>query len=149
MTDAERFLARFSAFGADPSPDGYEDLFDPVEGEVLHPGMGEPLHRDQVRAYMATYLKTIPGFRFEVLRWAERDGVVFVEAANEGKPGGELLRWASVYRIVLRGDRVLSGRAFADRIPILAALLPDATLKAMAELGAPGPGLNAGNPNDP
>ncbi len=141
MTDAERFVERFRAFGAEPSPERYEDLFDPVDGEVLHPGMRAPLPRDQVREYMATYLQTIPGFRFEIVRWAEGDGVVFVEAENEGKPGGTLLRWGSVYRIVLRGDRVLSGRAFADRIPILAALLPDATLRAMAELGAPGPGL--------
>jgi len=138
--NVERFLERFAAFGAEPSAERYEDLFDPLEGEVLHPGMTAPLHRDLVREYMAAYLATVPGFRFEIVRWAEQGGVVFVEARNEGRPGGEKLAWPSVYRIVLRGDRVLSGQAFLDRVPLLAALVPDATLESVAGAGAVAPG---------
>ena len=145
MTDTERFVARFRDFGSAPDPDKYENLFDPADGTVLHPGMVAPLHRNQVRAYMITYLAGVPGFRFEIVQWAERDGTVFVEAKNSGMPGGGApLEWGSVYCITLRGDRVLRGRAYGDRVPILARLMPDMTLAQAAALGAPAPGLDVG-----
>ena len=50
--------------------------------------MTAPLHRDHVRAYMTTYLAGVSDFRFEIASWAERDGTVFVEARNSGRPGG-------------------------------------------------------------
>ena len=146
MTDVQRFLERFADFGAAPDPDKYESLFDPVEGTVLHPGMTTPLHRNQVRAYMTTYLAGVPAFRFAIAEWAERDGTVFVEARNSGRPGGaELLEWGTVYCITLRGDRVLRGRAYGDRVPLLARLTPDLTLAQAAALGAPAPGLDVGD----
>ena len=141
MTNVERFLEKFGEFGARPCPERYEDLFDPEEGTVLHPGMPAPLHRDHVRAYMTNFLESIPGFGFEIVWWAEREGRVFVEARNRAHPGGRDLEWGSVYRIVLRGDRVLRGQAFTDRVPILAALLPEATLGEIDGIGAPTPSL--------
>ncbi|MBX3028303.1 nuclear transport factor 2 family protein [bacterium] len=144
MTDTDRFLARFADFGRAPDPAKYEDLFDPAEGTVQHPGMVAPLRRDQVRAYMTTYLAAVPDFRFVIAQWAERDGTVFVEARNAGSPGGTPLEWGSVYCVTLRGDRVLRGCAYGDRIPLLACLLPDMTLAQAAALGAPAPGLDVG-----
>ena len=146
MTEVQRFLARFADFGAAPNPDKYESLFDPVDGTVLHPGMTAPLHRDQVRAYMATYLAGVSEFGFEIAEWAERNGTVFVEARNSGRPaGGERLEWGTVYCVTLRGDRVLRGRAYGDRVPLLARLMPDLTIAQAAALGAPAPGLDVGN----
>ena len=37
---------------------------------------------------MTTYLAGVPEFRFQIAEWAERDGTVFVEARNSGRPGG-------------------------------------------------------------
>ena len=71
--DVRSFLERFADFGKAPDPDKYENLFDSAEGTVLHPGMTAPLHRDQVRAYMTTYLAGVPEFRFDIAGWAERD----------------------------------------------------------------------------
>lgn len=144
MSHVEQFLTRFREFGRAPDPGRYEDLFDPDDGTVLHPGMVAPLHRNQVRAYMTTYLAGVPDFRFEIVQWAERDGTVFVEARNSGTPGGTPLQWGTVYCVSLRGDRVLRGRAYGDRVPILACLLPDMTLAQAAALGAPAPGLDVG-----
>ncbi len=137
--NAEKFLARFADFGAAPTPEKYEQLFDPEHGTVLHPGMLEPVHRDGVRAYMTGYLETVRGFRFEIVAWAEREGTVFVEATNSGTLGGTNRTWGSVYCITLRGDRVLRGRAYADRVPLLACLAPDLSLRDAAALGAPAP----------
>ena len=143
--DVQRFLERFADFGGAPDPDKYENLFDPDEGTVLHPGMTAPLHRNQVRAYMTTYLAGVLEFRFDIASWAERDGTVFVEARNSGRPGGgDVLEWGTVYCITLRGDRVLRGRAYGDRVPLLARLMPEVTLAQAAALGAPAPGLDVG-----
>ena len=145
MTAVQRFVEDFADFGDAPNPDKYENLFDPVEGTVLHPGMATPLHRNQVRAYMSSYLAGVPEFRFEIAEWAERDGTVFLEARNTGRPGGgEPLEWGTVYCVTLRGDRVLRGRAYGDRVPLLARLTPDLTLAQVAALGAPAPGLDLG-----
>jgi len=145
MTDVERFLDSFRAFGRAPAPDVYERLFDPADGTVLHPGMRAPLAAGQVRAYMATYLAAIPDFCFEIQAWAERDGTMFVEARNSGTVGGAALEWNTVYCVTLRGDRVLRGRAYGDRVPLLARLMPDMTLAQAASLGAPAPGLDVGH----
>jgi ketosteroid isomerase-like protein len=145
VTETEEFLARFAAFGAHPDAAAYQDLFDPDDGTVLHPGMSRPLHRNQVREYMTRYLATIVGFGFEIEHWAERDGTVFVEARNRGSVGGEPLAWNTVYCVTLRGSRVLRGRAYADRIPILGRLLPDMTLGEAAALDGPAPGLTDGD----
>ena len=140
-----RFLERFADFGAAPDPDKYQSLFDPQEGTVLHPGMVAPLRRDQVHAYMTTYLAGVPEFHFDIAEWAERGDTVFVEARNSGRPGsGEVLEWGTVYCVTLRGDRVLRGRAYGDRVPLLARLMPEVTLAQAAELGAPAPGLDVG-----
>ena len=146
MTDhVRRFLERFADFGASPDPDKYENLFDPQDGTVLHPGMLAPLHRDQVRAYMTAYLAGVLEFRFDIAEWAERGDTVFVEARNSGRPGGgEVLEWGTVYCVTLLGDRVLRGRAYGDRVPLLARLMPRVTLSEAAELGAPAPGLDVG-----
>jgi len=141
MSDVERFLEKFASFGSEPDPEKYEDLFDPDEGTVLHPGMLAPLPRNEVREYMANFLATIEGFRFEILSSADQDGTVFVEAGNRGTVGGEQLEWGTVYCVTLKGSRVLRGRAYADRIPILARLLPTATLAEIAGTAGPAPGL--------
>jgi limonene-1,2-epoxide hydrolase len=124
MADAERFLERFRAFGRDPSPESYEQLFDPEEGTVLHPGMTEPLPRSQVGKYIAGVLSTLKEFRFEITASCAAGDRVFAEARNSAIVGGERVEWDSVYSIVLRGDRVLRGRAYFDRIPVLARLAP-------------------------
>lgn len=145
MTALSRFLENFADFGHAPNPDKYENLFDPEDGTVLHPGMTTPLHRNQVRAYMSSYLAGVLDFRFEIATWAEHDGTVFLEARNTGRPGGgEPLEWGTVYCVTLRGDRVLRGRAYGDRVPLLARLMPDLTLAEAAALGAPAPGLDVG-----
>ncbi len=141
MTDVERFLERFAAFGATPDPALYEGLFDPADGTVLHPGMEAPLHRDKVRDYMTLFLATIQEFHFDIVRWATDGEAVFVEAANRGVIGGERLEWGTIYRIVLRGDRVLAGRAYGDRVPLLARLSPTMTLAEAAGMGSVAPGL--------
>ena len=141
MNSIEIFIENFCSFGAAPDPVSQEALFDPDEGTVLHPGMTEPITYKQVREYMERYLATIKDFRFEVLSWAEKEGTVFVEAKSTGIVGGEHLSWGIAYCITLKGSRVKRGRAYADRIPILARMFPDMTLRDIAGIAGPAPGL--------
>ena len=141
MTDAEKFLVRFRAFGAKPDAGAYLELFDARDGTVLHPGMRDPLHRDHVHAYMIAYLAAMPGFRFEVQRHAVAGDTIFIEATSSAAPGGQPLAWDICYCITLRGERVLAGRAYADRVPLLARLTPHATLAEAAGVAALLPGL--------
>ena len=53
-------------------------------------------------------------------------------------------KWGTVYCVTLRGDRVLRGRAYGDRVPLLARLMPEVTLAEAVGLGAPAPGLDVG-----
>jgi hypothetical protein len=144
MNNAEIFIENFRSFGAAPDPVRYEALFDPAEGTVLHPGMTEPLTYTQVREYMERYLATIKDFHFEILSWAEKDGTVFIEAKSSGVVAGEYLTWGIAYCITLKGSRVKKGRAYADRIPILARMFPDMTLRDIAGISGPAPGLVKG-----
>ena len=132
MTDPETFLTRFRRFGATPAPVLYEDLFDPEEGTVLHPGMKEPLHGREVGAYMERVLLTLPGFGFEILTTAVEGDTLFVEARNRADLGGETVVWNTVYCLTLRGSRVLRGRAYFDRIPLMARLFPTVALAEAA-----------------
>lgn len=132
MSDPDTFLSRFRRFGATPDPALYEDLFDPDEGTVLHPGMKEPLHRRHVGAYMERVLLTLPGFGFKILTTAVEGDTAFVEARNRADLGGETVEWNTVYCLTLRGSRVLRGRAYFDRIPMMARLMPAVTLAEAA-----------------
>jgi len=51
---------------------------------------------------------------------------------------GEPVEWNTVYGITLRGDRVLHGRVYFDRLPVLARMMPDITLREAATMGVPG-----------
>lgn len=139
MNDADRFLERFAQFGRTPSPELYEQLY-AEEGTVLHPGMTQPVHRRNVAAYMAGVLATLPEFGFEILTSCAGPGLVFVEALNSARLNGERVEWKTVYCISLEGDRVLRGRAYFDRIPLLARVFPTLTLSEAAALGVPAPG---------
>lgn len=111
MAAVNRFLENFADFGDTPNPDKCENLFDPEEGTVLHPGMTTPLHK----------------------------------ARNTGRPGGgEPLDWAPSTASPCAGNRVLRGRAYGVRVPLLARFMPDLTLAEAAALGAPAPGLDVG-----
>jgi hypothetical protein len=69
-------------FGRNPSPELYEQLFDPEDETVLHPGMKEPLPPRNVGAYMAGVLATLQNFRFETIASCACGDLVFAEASS-------------------------------------------------------------------
>ena len=128
MHATERWVERFREFGAQPNPSRYVALFDP-EGTVFDSGMERPLKATEVATHMDGILKMMPDFHFSISRWRERDGTVFVDALNSATIAGRKLLWDAVYCVTLRDDRVIRGRRYYDRAPLLARLSP--TLPSM------------------
>lgn len=87
-------------------------------------GMDRPIGYDEIPASITATLALALGFRMVPERWRHRDGVVLVEARNEATILGTPCRWQSVYRVHLDGDRVIDGRRYYDRAPLLATFDP-------------------------
>lgn len=117
------FLARFSRFGAEPSVATYMPLFHP-DVTLFDDGMERPIGYAEIPASISATLALAQGFRMVPERWRGRDGVLFVEARNEATILGTPCRWQSVYRVHLDGDRVVDGRRYYDRAPLLATFDP-------------------------
>ncbi|MBY0274360.1 hypothetical protein K2Z84_03390 [Candidatus Binatia bacterium] len=119
------FLARFFRFGAEPSVATYLPLFHP-DVTLFDDGMERPIGYDEIPASITATLALAQGFRMMPERWRGRAGVLFVEARNEATILGTPCRWQSVYRVHLDGDRVIDGRRYYDRAPLLATFDPAA-----------------------
>ena len=117
------FLARFFRFGAEPSVETYMPLFHP-DVTLFDDGMERPIGHGEIPASITATLALAQGFRMVPERWRHRDGVVFVEARNEATILSTPCRWQSVYRVRLDGDRVIDGRRYYDRAPLLATFDP-------------------------
>jgi hypothetical protein len=125
MTDAatDRFLARFRHFGAAPSVESYLALFHP-DATLFDSGMERPITVPEIPAHIEGILKLAVGFRMTPLRWRFREPTIFVEAHNRAVLAGHEVEWPSVYAIDLAGDRVIRGRRYYDRAPLVAKVLP-------------------------
>lgn len=119
MSNVTQWIEKFQAFGARPSPENYAILFDP-EGTVFDSGMERPLKATEVAMHMGGILKLMPDLHITVHRWRERKGTVFVDAQNAATIAGRKTLWDAVYCVTLRGDRVIRGRRYYDRAPLLA-----------------------------
>lgn len=119
------FLARFSRFGAEPSVATYMPLFHP-DVTLFDDGMERPITYEEIPTSISATLDLAQDFRMVPERWRHRDGVLFVEARNEATILGTRCHWQSVYRVHLDGDRVLDGRRYYDRAPLLATFDPAA-----------------------
>jgi hypothetical protein len=100
--------------------------------------MQQPLRRDHVRSSGRISRRCrLPS---RCCAHAVAGDVIFIEA-RVAEPGGARLEWGICYCIQLRGELVLAGRAYADRVPLLARLTPNATLAEAAGGAALLPGL--------
>lgn len=117
------FLERFFRFGAEPGVETSPPLFHP-DVTLFDDGMERPVGYEEIPASITATLALAQGFRMVPERWRHRDGVVFVEARNEATILGTPCRWQSVYRVHLDGDRVIDGRRYYDRAPLLATFDP-------------------------
>jgi ketosteroid isomerase-like protein len=123
MANVEQWVEKFMDFGARPNPDRYVALFDP-EGTVLDPGMERPLKVAEMAPHMEGILTLMPDLHITVNHWRARSDTVFVDAQNSATLAGRKILWDAVYCVTLRGGRVMRGRRYYDRAPLLARVYP-------------------------
>jgi uncharacterized protein (TIGR02246 family) len=124
MTDAEKFVERFSEVWAAPEPDRFADLWAP-DGQLLHPGMDASIGRDEIPRYMARLKAIAPDIALRVTRWAAKDDFVLIEWILGASLGDERLEWSGVDRFTLRGDHAVEGIAWFDTMPLWRRLDPE------------------------
>lgn len=153
MSTVEHWVEKFKGFGAQPSAERYVALFDP-EGTVFDSGMERPLKVAEMAPHMAGILRLMPDLHITVNRWRAHTDTVFLEAHNVATIAGQQTMWDAVYCVTLRGERVIRGRRYYDRAPLLARLHPtlpslpayepviDQELEQAAHVRGSEPGLN-------
>jgi len=120
-TEIDRFLAKFTHFGAEPSVESYLAFFHP-DATLFDSGMQRPIRVSEIPEHIEGILKLAQGFRMTPLRWRFRAPTIFVEAHNRASLAGHAVEWPSVYCIDLVGDQVIRGRRYYDRAPLVAKL---------------------------
>ena len=115
--DLDGLLARFTAWGAAPTVEGYVDLF-AEGGTVFDSGMAAPLSGPQIEAAITSTLRLLDGFRLEPLRTGRNEDTLYVEARNTARLAGQAVEWDAVYCMTAAGGRVQRGRRYWDQGPV-------------------------------
>jgi ketosteroid isomerase-like protein len=129
MDDWERYLERFTAWGAEPTVDGYIALFDP-DATLQHPGMTAPITGNEIRAFIERGMALLTDYRLVPTNWAARGDTIFIEARQSARIAGREIVWPEALCIKLRGDRVLTGGAYYDPTIVRTALAESGTGQA-------------------
>ncbi len=136
MSNAERFIQAFTERWRQPDPDRLAELWHP-EGELLHPGMEEPIGRDQLPGYIARVLSVFPDVRLEPTAWASKGDTILVEWTMTATFRGQQIQWSGADRFTLRGDLAIEGIAYFDSLPLW--ILIDPSMKRGGFLAAAAP----------
>jgi hypothetical protein len=115
--DLDGLLARFTAWGAAPTVEGYVDLF-AEGGTVFDSGMAAPISGAQIEAAISSTLRLLEGFRLRPVRTGRSADTLYVEARNTARLAGEPCEWDAVYCMTASGDRVQRGRRYWDQAPV-------------------------------
>jgi ketosteroid isomerase-like protein len=151
QTSAADFVARFAEVWADPDPDRLNGLVH-ADVEFIQPLEGTVRGHRETREFWQRLFSMIPDAHGEVLSWAEREGVVFIELRISGTLGGRPIDWVTLDRIRLEDGKVRQRIAYFDPLPIVSAVVrrPRALggwLRANA--GRLLPTGRSGRPNEP
>ena len=124
MTDAEKFVQRFTELWAAPQPDDYATLWH-ADGTLLHPGMAAPIGADEIPGYVERLLAALPDITLTPKSWAAQGAVVLIEWTITATFRDRKVSWDGADRFTLRGDRAVEGVAYFDTLPIWRAIDPE------------------------
>jgi hypothetical protein len=121
VVEAERFVQRFGEVWAEPSPELLNTL---VHSDVVFVQPIEPdVHgHAEAAAFWRRLFRLVPDLRGEVVSWAHRGGVVYIELRMFGTLGGRPIAWTTVDRIHLDAGKVRHRTANFDPLPLITAI---------------------------
>jgi hypothetical protein len=119
--EVEGFVRRFGEVWAAPSPERLNTLVHPDVVFV------QPIERQvhghvEAAAFWRRLFRLVPDLRGEVVSWAHRGGVVFIELRMSGTLGGRPIEWTTVDRIRLDAGKVRHRTANFDPLPLIGAI---------------------------
>ncbi|MEV0248394.1 nuclear transport factor 2 family protein [Nocardia sp. NPDC050712] len=129
---AEAFVTRFADAWAEPTPERLIALVHP-DVELIQPFSRNLVGHAQVARWLSRTFAIVPDLRGEVLSWADRDEVLFIEVRLHAVIGRRNVEWVAVDRITLDGDRVRRRVAHFDPVPLIVpiAMSPRTLLRAL------------------
>jgi len=115
---AADFVRRFQETWAAPTPERLNELVH-ADIEFIQP-MQPPVHgHAEAAAFWRHLLSMIPDLTGEVVSWAARGGVVFIELRMRGTLGGGPVEWVTLDRISLEDGKVRRRIAYFDPLPLM------------------------------
>jgi hypothetical protein len=119
----EEFVGKFAEVWADPTPERLTAFLHP-EGRLRQPMEPEIVGREAALKYWRRLFSLLPDLRMEVLSWAGRDDLVFIECRARATLGGGPLEWRFTDRIRLDDEGLVTERvAYFDSLPLVATVL--------------------------
>jgi hypothetical protein len=119
--EAEGFVRRFGEVWAAPSPERLNTLVHP-DVVFVQPIEREVHGHAEAAAFWRRLFRLVPDLRGEVVSWAYRGGVVFIELRMSGTLGGRPIGWTTVDRIRLDAGKVRHRTANFDPLPLIGAI---------------------------
>jgi SnoaL-like protein len=121
LAAAPRIVRAWAEFWRAPSSEGLADLLSP-RGRYLIPGLAPLSAEAEGRKRAAKLLALLPELQGRLVRWGQRDRLLYIESHVQAMVRGRLLRWPRVDRFHLTNGRVGTISAFLDTFPLASRL---------------------------
>jgi ketosteroid isomerase-like protein len=116
-TDAATFVAAYVRVRQGQDSRALGELWHP-DGVLRHPTLSRPVKGSRLAAYDDYTKKRLPGLTWELLDWAARGAVLYLEWRCRARSGSGALVFDGVDRIVLRGGRIIEEIVYCDTHPL-------------------------------
>jgi len=116
------FVERFQDFGANPTPDKFDKLFEPT-GTFWDAGMAAPELYSQAQAVAKAFLRNASDLWVSVHRWFVRQNWVYLLCDNVGTYHGCPLSYPAVYACRLHDGLICEARCYYDQARLVAPLV--------------------------
>ena len=120
-TEAEQFVERFTEIWKNPSPEALNSLLHP-DVRLVQPIDGEMRGHKATLKMWRRFFAALPDAHAEVLSWAARDDVVFLELRMHGTAGGRPIEWDLTDRIRLEDGLVRERVSYFDSAALMGKL---------------------------
>jgi SnoaL-like protein len=135
MENAERFMQRYMEVWPNFDADRLEEVVDP-EATIHHSGMASPIRGAEEPDYVRAIKALMPDIKLEVVNWAAKGDVVFIEYEMHATLAGRALNWTGIGRFKLRGEQLIDAIGRWDNLDLLAQIDPNVSITAFAEAAA-------------
>ena len=138
--DSEEFMRGYSSLWRNGDPALIDTVYHPAwRGRSPTVGADATIVRSDLDAYVHLTKTTLPDYKLEVVRWAARADVVFIEWFVEGTFGGERIRWDGIDRQTLCGHQSIEGVSYFDSLVVWSRLDPSMRRPFMLTAASEGP----------